>query len=114
MDVCVVVPAYNEESTIAEVIGKLGRLSCGISEIIVVNDGSTDGTAGVVAQAACVDPRVRLITLSKNSGKTAAIARGFAEATADVLIIQDADLEYDPAEIPEVLQPILSEQADVV
>ena len=114
MDVCVVVPAYNEESTIAEVIGKLGRLSCGISEIIVVNDGSTDGTAGVVAQAACVDPRVRLITLSKNSGKTAAIACGFAEATADVLIIQDADLEYDPAEIPEVLQPILSEQADVV
>lgn len=114
MNVCVVVPAYNEEGTIAAVIAKLLGLSCGISEVIVVNDGSTDATADVVVRAAGEDSRVRLITLSKNSGKTAAIARGFAEATADVLIIQDADLEYDPAEISEVLAPILAGQADVV
>ena len=93
MNVCVVVPAYNEEGTIAAVIAKLLGLSCGISEVIVVNDGSTDATADVVVRAAGEDSRVRLITLSKNSGKTAAIARGFAEATADVLIIQDADLD---------------------
>jgi glycosyltransferase involved in cell wall biosynthesis len=114
MNVGVIVPAYNEAHTIAQVLRKLCQLQCGIVEILVVNDGSTDLTAVCVADEAAEDSRIRLINLHRNSGKTAAIARGFAEATADVLIIQDADLEYDPGEIPDVLEPIFSGKADVV
>jgi glycosyltransferase involved in cell wall biosynthesis len=114
VSVGVIVPAFNEEGTISVVLDKLRNLDCGISEILVVDDGSRDQTAQRVAEAAVLDPRIRIERLPVNQGKTAAIAKGFKLATADILIIQDADLEYDPAEIPDVIAPIVQGQADVV
>ncbi|MDA3960096.1 MAG: glycosyltransferase family 2 protein [Planctomycetota bacterium] len=107
----VVMPAYNEEATISTVLGKVLALEM-VTELLVVDDGSHDRTAELVE--ACPDPRCRLIKQERNGGKTAAVARGIKEAKGDVIIIQDADLEYDPAEIPAVVDPIMLDQADVV
>jgi len=107
----VVIPAYNEEATIATILAKVDALTC-VREIIVVDDCSTDRTADVVESFD--SPRVRLIRQSPNAGKTAAVKRGVSEVSSPITIIQDADLEYDPAEIPYVIAPILTGQADVV
>lgn len=107
----VVVPAYNEEGTIQTILHKLDALDC-VKEIVVVDDCSTDGTARLVESFD--SPRVRLIRQPVNQGKTAAVCRGLAEITAPITIIQDADLEYDPDEIPTVIDPIVRGVADVV
>ncbi len=109
----VVIPAYNEEATIARVIENVLRLEA-LAEIIVVNDCSRDRTAEIVRELAAHDARVRLIEHKVNGGKTEALKTGFAEIQGEIVIVQDADLEYDPGEIPEVIQPILEGQADVV
>lgn len=109
--VSVLIPAYNEAATIGQVIAKVLALAM-VKEVIVVDDCSTDGTAAIVN--AFSDARVRSFRQAKNSGKTAAIQRALQEVTGDVVIIQDADLEYDPSEIPNVVDPILLDQADVV
>ncbi len=109
----VVIPAYNEEATIARVIENVLRLEA-LAEIIVVNDCSKDRTADIVREIAARDPRVRLLDHKVNSGKTEALKTGFAQIEGDIVIVQDADLEYDPAEIPDVIQPILEGKADVV
>ena len=109
--VSVLVPAYDEAATIERVLRRVLEQPV-VKEIIVVDDGSRDDT--VVNAQKVVDPRVRIIRLSHNQGKTAAIARAIQEATGEVLIVQDADLEYDPAEIPLVVAPILEGHADVV
>lgn len=110
----VLMPAYNEAATISEVLERVVALGPVLKEIVVVDDGSTDATAEVVERFARGCPLVRLVRQEKNQGKTAAIARALEEAAGEVLIIQDADLEYDPAEIPDVIRPILTDQADVV
>jgi glycosyltransferase involved in cell wall biosynthesis len=107
----VVIPAYNEEKTIAQILRQVDGLSC-VREIIVVDDCSSDSTAAVVKSFD--SPRVKLIAQSPNQGKTAAVRRGLSEVTGPLCIIQDADLEYDPAEIPQVIAPIISGKADVV
>ena len=107
----VVIPAYNEQGTIEELLRRVDQLSC-VREIIVVDDGSTDRTAAIVESFD--SPRVRLLRQDLNRGKTAAVARGVQEINSEIVIIQDADLEYDPAEIPFVIAPILSGEADVV
>ena len=107
----VVVPAYNEEATIKTLLARVDALPC-VREIIVVDDGSCDGTARVVESFD--SPRVHLIRQGENRGKTAAVKRGVEQVTSPVTIIQDADLEYDPSEIPFVIAPILSGEADVV
>ncbi len=107
----VVIPAYCEEATIQTVIRKVDALDC-VREIIVVDDSSPDATARKVEQLGL--PRVKLIRLDRNSGKTAAVRRGLQEVTSPLCIIQDADLEYDPAEIPFVIEPIIENRADVV
>lgn len=110
----VLMPLYNEERTVALVLRKVLALGGMVKEIIVVDDGSQDQSASVVAELASQDERVRLFRQERNQGKTAAVRRALAEATGEVIIIQDADLEYDPAEIPGVIAPILAGQADVV
>jgi glycosyltransferase involved in cell wall biosynthesis len=110
----VLVPVFNEEKTVEDVLHRVLDLSSLLQEIIVVDDGSTDNTPAVVERIAREEPRVRFFRMDRNRGKTAAIARALQEATGDVIIVQDADLEYDPAEIPEVIAPILTGRADVV
>lgn len=109
----VVVPVYNEVATIESVISQLLKLPQP-HEIVVVNDGSTDGTDAVLTRMADLESAVQVIHHGRNRGKTAALKTGFAATTGDVVIVQDADLEYDPEEIPDVIEPILRNQADVV
>src|SRR5216683_2894703 len=109
----VLVPVYNEESTLETVVRKLLALPP-LLEIIIVDDCSTDRTAEIARQLAASYPQVRLIRHQKNAGKTAALKTGIALTSGDIVIIQGADLEYDPAEIPDVIQPILAGHADVV
>jgi glycosyltransferase involved in cell wall biosynthesis len=109
--VSVLVPAYNERATIGKVLRRVLALPI-VKEVIVVDDCSSDGTSDEVV--AIHDPRIKLIRLPINSGKTAAICRAIDEITGEVVIIQDADLEYDPSEIPSVVEPILLGKADVV
>jgi glycosyltransferase involved in cell wall biosynthesis len=112
--VSVLVPVYNEEKTVEDVLRRVLALTEILKEVIVVDDGSTDNTAAVVDRIAAHEPRVRFFRLEHNQGKTAAIRRALEEATGEILIVQDADLEYDPAEIVEVVAPILAGRADVV
>ena len=112
--VSVLIPVYNEEKTVAVVARKVLALGTLVKEVVIVDDGSTDGTAGVVEELAKQEPVVRFFRLPKNQGKTAAIRLALSQATGEVIIIQDADNEYDPAEIPDVVSPILEGHADVV
>jgi glycosyltransferase involved in cell wall biosynthesis len=109
----VVVPAYNEEKTLASVLEKLLRLP-NLLEITVVDDCSADRTPEVLAEYAAKYPQIHIERHAKNQGKTAALITGFQRTTGDIVIVQDADLEYDPDEIPGVIEPILAGQADVV
>jgi len=107
----VVMPVFNEEATVRDCLAAvLARPE--VAEVVIVDDASTDGTRDILATVD--DPRVRVFHQGHNQGKGAALRRGFAEATADFVIVQDADLEYDPAEYPRVLGPLLAGRADVV
>ena len=108
----VVIPVYNEVKTVAEVVRRVR--ACGIpTQIILVDDGSTDGTRAIL-DAWRGQPDLKIIFHERNQGKGAALKTGFKEATGDVVIVQDADLEYDPAEFPQLVQPIVEDVADVV
>ncbi len=109
----VVVPVYNEKSTIRVVIEELRKVP-NILEIIVVNDGSRDGTREVLEKLASEYIELRVIHHPKNKGKTMALKTGFAETKGEIVIVQDADLEYNPEEISEIIEPILQNKADVV
>ena len=109
----VVIPAYNEEATLADVVRRVLKLEH-LLEVIVVDDCSSDGTGAVARSLAEADSRVRVSRHERNRGKTEALKTGFAQTRGEIVIVQDADLEYDPAEIPEVIRPILNGQADVV
>jgi len=109
----VVVPAYNEERTLPIVIEKLLKLPQ-LLEIVIVDDCSTDGTAGILEQLKLKHDNIRVQRHARNSGKTQALKTGFRMTRGQIVIVQDADLEYDPEEIPEVIAPIISGQADVV
>jgi len=106
-----VVPCYNEAGTIKEILSRVLE-SPYVAEVIVVDDGSRDSTM-MIAESVD-DSRLRLFRQTRNQGKGAALRRGFAEATADFVVVQDADLEYDPAEYGGLLEPLLDGKADVV
>jgi len=109
----VVVPAYNEADTIEHVVEKLLQLP-ELFEIIIVDDCSTDKTAEITQRLANQHSSIRVTRHQKNSGKTEALKTGFALTRGEIVIVQDADLEYDPRDIPSVIRPIIEGSADVV
>ncbi|HLI02367.1 MAG TPA: glycosyltransferase family 2 protein [Acidimicrobiales bacterium] len=106
-----VVPCYNEASTISELLRRV-LAQPWVAEVVVVDDGSTDGSAELARRTG--DPRVRVLVQPANFGKGAALRRGFAEVTSEFVVVQDADLEYDPADYGKLLAPLLEDRADVV
>jgi glycosyltransferase involved in cell wall biosynthesis len=110
----IIIPAYNEENTIGRVLDSLFRELPNVYEIIVVDDGSKDHTADIVSQYASSYPCVKLIQQPVNQGKTSALRTGFSACSGDIVIVQDADLEYHPQDIQPLISPILQGKADVV
>ena len=109
----VVIPVYNEERWLGELVRRVQAVEIP-KELILVNDFSTDGTAAILAQLEKQYDNVRVFHQPKNMGKGAALREGFKHCTGDLVIVQDADWEYDPAEYPKLIQPILEGRADVV
>ena len=107
----VVMPVYNERATIPTIIQRVLAVPID-KEIVIIDDGSTDGTRDYLSGVH--DPRVRVVLHEKNTGKAGALATGFRSARGRIVIIQDADLEYDPEEYPQLLAPITDGRADVV
>jgi glycosyltransferase involved in cell wall biosynthesis len=111
----VVIPVYNEAATIEEIVGKVAAVDVGLEkEIVLVDDCSADGTADVVRRLQGAHADWRCLFHERNRGKGAALRTGFAAATGDIVVIQDADLEYDPNDYRALLAPILDGHADVV
>jgi len=113
MRLSVVMPVYNEQATLSSVIERV--LSVGLDiELLCVDDGSTDGSRQILSEIEKQRPEIRVFLQPRNMGKGAALRRGIHEATGDYVIIQDADLEYDPNDFRRLLEPLESGQADVV
>jgi glycosyltransferase involved in cell wall biosynthesis len=112
MKISIIIPAYNEKATIREILRRVQAMQLA-EEIIVVDDGSTDGTREILQELDHQGP-VRVVFHDKNQGKGAAVRTGIQQAQGEVLIIQDADLEYDPREYPNLLRPLEEGIADVV
>ncbi|MDI6715607.1 MAG: glycosyltransferase family 2 protein [Actinomycetota bacterium] len=111
MKLSVIIPCYNEKATILEILRKVQEVSID-KEIIIVDDGSTDGTRELLSGLS--DDNVKVILHEKNKGKGAAIRTGIGHASGDIIIIQDADLEYDPNDYPALVKPIENGDALVV
>jgi glycosyltransferase involved in cell wall biosynthesis len=113
MKLSVVMPVYNERTTLREVVAKVLAVPLEI-ELICVDDGSQDGSREILSRLQSDHPQIHVILQPHNMGKGAALRRGIEEATGDFVIIQDADLEYDPAEYPLMIEPLIQGKADVV
>ena len=113
MQISIVIPVYNEVSTIREIVVRVQAVDLE-KEIIIVDDWSTDGTRELLPEISLSHENVRVLYHDRNQGKGAALRTGFEVTTGDIVIIQDADLEYDPREYPVLLEPILDGRADIV
>ncbi|MEO1128207.1 MAG: glycosyltransferase family 2 protein [Planctomycetota bacterium] len=109
----VVIPVYNERDTVEQVVDRVRATPFDV-EILLVDDGSTDGTTSILERLAEQHDAITLLRTPQNMGKGAALREGFREAGGDVVLVQDADLEYDPADYERLLAPILDGRADVV
>jgi glycosyltransferase involved in cell wall biosynthesis len=109
----VVIPVFNEAATVGVLLRAVLAQPL-VREVVAVDDGSTDGTPAVLEAAARSDSRVQVLRHERNLGKGAALRTGFLRVTAPITVVQDADLEYDPAEYPTLVRPILAGKADVV
>jgi glycosyltransferase involved in cell wall biosynthesis len=113
MKVSIVMPVYNEVATIKEIVSRVRAVTLE-KDIIIVDDGSTDGTREQLEEISQSYDNLRVLYHDRNQGKGAALRTGFEVVTGDIVIIQDADLEYDPREYPDLLEPILDGRADIV
>lgn len=113
MKLSIVMPVFNEEKTVEEIIRRAQSVDVGLEkEIIIVDDGSTDSTRQILK--GLNHPQIKIFYHDKNQGKGAALQTGFSKATGSIVMVQDADLEYDPRDYPKLLEPILDRRADVV
>ncbi len=113
MKLSIVIPVFNEEKTVEEIIRRAQDVDVGLEkEIIIVDDGSSDSTQQILK--GLNHPQIKIIYHDKNQGKGAALQTGFSKATGNIVLVQDADLEYDPRDYPKLLEPILDGRADVV
>ncbi len=113
MKLSIVIPVFNEKKTIKELIRRVQDVETGLEkEIIIVDDGSSDGTRQILEKFNNSD--IKVLCHTKNRGKGAALQTGFSTVTGDIILIQDADLEYDPRDYPKLLEPILDGRADAV
>jgi glycosyltransferase involved in cell wall biosynthesis len=113
MKLSVIIPIYNERATLREIVERVLAVPLGI-ELICVDDCSQDGSREILADLQGQYPEMRVLLQPNNMGKGAALRRGIQEATGDYVIVQDADLEYDPSEFPDLLEPLIQGNADVV
>ena len=112
----IIIPVYNEQNTVEEIIQLVENVDLGsiAKEVVIVNDASTDGTAAKLEEIKRKKPELIILTHEQNAGKGAALRTGIAHTTGDYVIIQDADLEYDPQEYKKLIEPIVEKRADVV
>ncbi|MDD3102234.1 MAG: glycosyltransferase family 2 protein, partial [Patescibacteria group bacterium] len=127
MTLSIVIPVYNEKKTILEILKRLEVVNFGCDyEIIIIDDCSTDGTAALLkseilnpksetnSKFQILNSKIRIFFQNKNSGKGAALRRGFQEASGEIIVVQDADLEYNPQDLPKLIQLILEGKTDIV
>jgi len=113
MKLTVIMPVYNEKSTIREILNQIRAVKL-VDQIVVVDDFSTDGTREILQEEAQSDPLITLVLHDRNRGKGAGVRSGIERATGDIIIIQDADLEYDPRDYPALIRPIVEGRVKVV